>query len=317
MESIYLLTLLELLNCKNPFNCWLSDDCVIDENGIRAKPIDKHTEDLLIGDEWMVLKEFEQDIKLDLPCTYADVKIWAERNGFADIFMNSDFITKGKSKPIGWPTMSLHDFIEKLLVEAFDYDDAIPMFYELLEKDGLVIRNKVIDGEAVPTDEMLAALQLREKQSDDSFGKSNFKFWDALVKESRYSVYRDDVAVAYHCAGKPSFPWFNYDDQFAWFPDTIIMPDGFSLPAQTEDFQEALLLETWTAQEALCWLKGRKVDNGRLHQLSRYYPTEYELIERAIKANKMTVDSSTPMQWVEWASSKGWLIPSLLLGLYK
>ncbi|MDD2723873.1 MAG: hypothetical protein PHH59_07615 [Methylovulum sp.] len=227
-------------------------------------------------------------------------------------------ITNGspKSEPTedkgGYPTMSLCNFVETVLVGMYGDSEALPTLYQLIEKCGLVICNKVVEAQTVPADSLLATLREREQQEAGSFGDADFDFWETLQNESRYSVHRDDVAMAYHIAGKPSFPWLSYSSQLIQIPDTVIMPSGFGLPAQLHDFQDALNLDSWTCLEALCWLQGRKVDSCRLHQLPKYYPTETDLIKRAIKAKKLTEDSSTSMQWIEWARNKGWLIPPLL-----
>lgn len=83
--QVNLFSLMELLDCESPKDCWLYDDCFIDENGIRARPIKEQIEELLIGDEWSTRKQFEQDIQLDLPCSTSELQNWAERNGFNSV----------------------------------------------------------------------------------------------------------------------------------------------------------------------------------------------------------------------------------------
>lgn len=93
----------------------------------------------------------------------------------------------------------------------------------------------------------------------------------------------------------------------------------FGLPADGDELKDALRLDAWTWAEALCWCKGRRYEGGydesrpRDHFLLTYYPDEADQIQRAIKAGKLTVDSSTPRQWLEWALAKGWSIPGTLL----
>jgi hypothetical protein len=111
----------------------------------------------------------------------------------------------------GAATISLRDFVDSLLVRAIGDDDTLPSFYSLVEDNGLVIYDKVRDGEIVQADELLTALRQRERQAIDSFEEDNFYFWATLNKESRYSVYRDDVANAYQHAGESYFPWFDCD----------------------------------------------------------------------------------------------------------
>lgn len=88
-NGIDLTNLMQLLDCSSPQDCWLFDDCEIDENGIRAKPITRHIEGVLIGDEWQIRKQFERDIRLSLPCSLDDVKNWVERNGFDDVILDN------------------------------------------------------------------------------------------------------------------------------------------------------------------------------------------------------------------------------------
>jgi hypothetical protein len=79
MEKINLRMLMKILDCDSPGDFWFYDDCEIDDSGIRAKPMDKGTEEGSIGAEWDVFKRFEENIRLVLPCTAADVLAWAER----------------------------------------------------------------------------------------------------------------------------------------------------------------------------------------------------------------------------------------------
>ena len=68
-----------------PTRLWLSDDCEIDETGIRLKkPFDEHALSLLDDDETGVLYQYKKDIQLNFPCALYEVKAWAERNGFGD-----------------------------------------------------------------------------------------------------------------------------------------------------------------------------------------------------------------------------------------
>jgi len=78
---ITLCSLMELLGLDNSSDFCFSDDCTIDETGVFAKPLDKHNSDLLVGKEWYLYKEFEENIRLELPCSLLDANSWIERNG--------------------------------------------------------------------------------------------------------------------------------------------------------------------------------------------------------------------------------------------
>jgi len=218
----------------------------------------------------------------------------------------------------GPPTVSLWEFIDRLLVESTGNNAPLPIFYSLVEVYGLVVYDKVIDGQVVLPHELLGALRKREQQADKSFDDDSFQFWETLAKESKYSISRDDVAKAYECAGKSKFPWLSWHDGLVSLNveehTNAAISGGFGLPAQPEDYQDAFKQDAWSWQEALCWLKGRLPDGCRLHQLPKYYSDEINLIQRAIKADppRLTNDSSSPKQWINWAREKGWLIPPLI-----
>jgi len=78
---ITLCSLMELLGLDNSSDFCFSDDCTIDETGVFAKPLDKHNSDLLVGKEWYLYKGFEENIRLELPCSLLDANSWIERNG--------------------------------------------------------------------------------------------------------------------------------------------------------------------------------------------------------------------------------------------
>jgi hypothetical protein len=88
-------------------------------------------------------------------------------------------------------------------------------------------------------------------------------------------------------------------------------PAGFSLAAKPEDFDHALKQDAWAIYEALCWLNG---DNPFYYRrnVKDDYPIEVDLIERAVKAGILTPESTSPLQWIEWAMSKGLPIPEPL-----
>jgi hypothetical protein len=116
----------------------------------------------------------------------------------------------------GAPTLSLQNFIDRLLVEAVGESKPLPSFYDLVEVYGLVVYDKVIDGQVVSSGELLGTLRQREQQADRLFDDDGFRFWETLVEERKYSVFRDDVAMAYYRAGKSLFPWFSWNGVLVW-----------------------------------------------------------------------------------------------------
>lgn len=123
----------------------------------------------------------------------------------------------------GPPTLSLQNFIGCLLVEAIGNSTSLPTFYCLVEEYGLIVYDKVIDvydkvieGQLVSLSELLGTLRQREQLVDKSFDDDSFQFWETLTLESKYSVFRDHVAMAYRDAGKLEFPWFNMNGELVW-----------------------------------------------------------------------------------------------------
>jgi hypothetical protein len=219
----------------------------------------------------------------------------------------------------GPPTASLHDFVENILAEAIGDNNTLSTFYDLVNRFGLTADDKVLNGSPVLMAELISALERREDDEnallegfEDMSEHQYFDFWETLKKESQYSIFRDQVENAYMAAGKTKYPWWTWGGQFVWL-DVSFKLKGFGLPANAEEFQDTLLQDSWTWDEALCWLKGRYPDKCRLHQLPKYYADEVDLIMRAIKAGKLTIDSSTPKEWIDWALSKGWIVPKILM----
>ena len=84
-EFIDLGMLTKLLNKDNPEDFWFYKDCIVDTDGIYARPIANGNQTVLIGEERRTLEEFVKDIKLDFPCTYDEFALWARRNQFSYI----------------------------------------------------------------------------------------------------------------------------------------------------------------------------------------------------------------------------------------
>jgi hypothetical protein len=134
----------------------------------------------------------------------------------------------------GAPTMSLRDFIGRLLVDAVGAEQSLRAFYKLVNEHGLVIHDKVIEGKPVSLSDLLASLQKREQQVDGALADS-FQFWTTLTQEGKYSVFHDDVAKAYALADKTEFPWLNWNDKFVSLPvqqaseaETVMNEDSHS-----------------------------------------------------------------------------------------
>jgi hypothetical protein len=125
----------------------------------------------------------------------------------------------------GAPTISLRDFIDFLLAEAIGVNNTLPTFYKLVEEYGMVVYDKVIEGQIVSSNELLRSLRNRDQQVPHYIMPLNVKdfiegkdlnFWKTLEKECRYSVLRDDVSTAYCHAGESEFPWFNIYGGLVW-----------------------------------------------------------------------------------------------------
>jgi hypothetical protein len=322
----------------------LSEDYIIDEAGIFAVP----PEGALLEKELIEYEKNARDIYLEFPCAYADIKKWAERNDLIDALMANELIAGANPKtPLtkddkkaqderiirnGAPTVSLRDFVDEILGDELEDFDTLPTFYRLVEEYGLVVYDGVVDSNIVSSKDLLIALRHREQEADEAFGDASFYFWKPFLRPSGnevgYTLFRDDVAQAYHNAGKPYFPWLDWHgDKVELKVKEHITVDNtweFGLAAKPEDYQDAFKQDAWTWQEALCWLKGRFPDETRLGQLGElpeknrafrydgYYQEDRKLICKAIDANVLTEKGSSPQQWVEWARKKGWGIPPLI-----
>ena len=108
-------------------------------------------------------------------------------------------------------SLCLPEFIELLPVDVSEHNSRFPAFYRLVEEYGLVVHDKTVDGQIVSSFELLEALRQRDQQAYDSLDDYDFDFWEALIKERKYNVERDDVATAYDKAGKTEFPWLSME----------------------------------------------------------------------------------------------------------
>jgi hypothetical protein len=93
--------------------------------------------------------------------------------------------------------------------------------------------------------------------------------------------------------------------------NTSVLGENFGLTAKPEDYERAFRQKSWTAREALCWLKGRNPDWCR-EDIEEYYREESDLVRRAISAGILTWKSSTPRQWIEWWKETGFDIPAAM-----
>jgi hypothetical protein len=142
MTDIDLPHLMKLLDCDSPHDCWLSYDCIIDGTGIRVKPLDGQTEKKLTDDEWHDRKEYEKNIKLELPCTHEELIIWAQQNNFANKlpdlipFTEAQQLLESRLKAsademVMWVTFNeLTAFRGKLPTEARKFTFEIHKFYQ-------------------------------------------------------------------------------------------------------------------------------------------------------------------------------------------
>lgn len=91
-------------------------------------------------------------------------------------------------------------------------------------------------------------------------------------------------------------------------PATPGGPFGSGIAAKPEDYAHALRQDAWKAWEALSWLNGLNAMYFREGQKAGLLD-KHDLIQRAIKAGRLTPEGSSPRQWIEWAREKGWSIP--------
>jgi hypothetical protein len=124
----------------------------------------------------------------------------------------------------GAPSISLWQFIDYLLPEI--NGTSLPSFYRLIEEFELVVYDGVlpkrINGldelnettpSIVPSARLLKSLRERELHEHEHEQLNDFQFWKTLRQESKYNIWRDDVAAAYKRAGEERFPWLNWYDQ--------------------------------------------------------------------------------------------------------
>lgn len=176
----------DLLGLEKDEYFWHGDDCEFDEAGIRAKPLDEAAKRLLSGTELRVREQFEEDIKLDLPCPPQTFLAWCSDNDFLNILPSA--------------------------------------------------------------------------------------FMTAMTNRSR----------------------------------------SFGIAAKWDDYERALLQDSWTAREALCWLHGRNPLWFR-GDIERELPEQVGLVKRAAAVGRLNLTATPPLQWIEWAQEKGWSIPAVLL----
>jgi hypothetical protein len=89
---------------------------------------------------------------------------------------------------------------------------------------------------------------------------------------------------------------------------------GWGLAAQTKDYERALKQDAWSAREAICWLSGRHPDWCR-GDIAEHFPEELDYVRRAIKAGKVTAESTGPREWAVWWQSMDWNFPPEMQGL--
>jgi len=226
----------KIFGCKKKIDFWFfGNDCEIDNKGIRARPLaDKGGNKLAITEkEREALEVPGNNIKLNFSCTFIELFEWCKKNNGIEKLMSSPFVSKENSRipynsidreelearilKSGPPTTSLKHFIDFILTDAIGGNyDAIQTFYQLVEKDKLLVYDKVIDGKPIGTKILINYLKKREQQADDAFGDDDFQFWEELEKIGKYSVYRDNVEEAYKNAGQLKFPWVTWNNEFIW-----------------------------------------------------------------------------------------------------
>ncbi|MGZ8243420.1 hypothetical protein [Methylomagnum sp.] len=83
--SLTLVDILDLLGLETERDFWHIQDCECDEAGIRPKPLNEAAKRLQTGPELRLWKDFEQDIRLALPCSPHTFLTWCSRNQFTDV----------------------------------------------------------------------------------------------------------------------------------------------------------------------------------------------------------------------------------------
>ncbi|QSA97727.1 hypothetical protein [Methylococcus sp. EFPC2] len=217
----------------------------------------------------------------------------------------------------GPDTMSLKGFLG-VLEEAHEHQSPLDRLHTLISEHGLPIIDQA--GEPVPSSELAEKLQQADLEwfSEDVDG--DWDYLKYLPEEKNYIVRRFDVSDAYRTAGCSTFPWARINTQtmeaeLAWLDlEFHNSAKGFGVAASDDDFADALKQDSWTATEALCWLKGRVPDKSREHQLPKYYETEVAAIQKALpdkngQGGVLTFDKSKPHEWIIWAESQGWILP--------
>jgi hypothetical protein len=193
--------------------------------------------------------------------------------------------------PISLP---LGHVISYLLVEATGDETPLHTFYRLIEKDGLVMANKNIEGEIVSSNELLRALQQREQEqpydlmSIDDKGR-NIKFWETLKTECLYSIFRDDFAQAYDNAGELQFPWLNYNNALIWL--------------NVEDHIKANALHNDAEKQAVPLSVGGNNNDGALVPIVEKFDSDEELTALFDSVSKEVLEKMFPAKgkWKNWA----------------
>jgi len=192
--------------------------------------------------------------------------------------------------------------------------NSLPAFLQLLEDYDLCVRDGVINANSIDTTNLTKRLIL----NDD---KEITDLWEFLISEKEYySIHRNDVAEAFKKANKAEFPWLKINGKYSCLQcDDFVETNNHDatklpgLPAMQSDFKEALKQDCWTAREAICWLHGRNPLWCR-GSIEDYYQSEVTSVLNAItaKKNDLTADKSSPVEWIQWAVSKGWKLPDYI-----
>ena len=213
---------------------------------------------------------------------------------------------KGKILASGGPTISLQNFIDDLLVEAIADNNVLPTFYSLVRDYNLTIYDKIMDKtkdgkiispqKIVSPNELILYLQERDQQREQSSNEnwnnpadSKFKFWEETIVR-KYTIFKNDLAIAYNNAGKLKFPWFNWDNKLVWL-DVI---DYCGIDTENDNNRETeVLLNSYSGNSMKVQFIGHDQTN-KIEPRKKHRDNEALILLEAALDQMESVNGKTP-----------------------